>query len=193
MQGQVDDLNIDFALLITWTTFGTWLPGDRRGYVSNTLRDDGSFAPKHNITGTPVMAADRKTWFNARRLQRFPTVRLIQPQPIVVAEAIVAASIERGWQILRAAIMWNHVHVLITRCPDGGPAVRRILKGVSQAALSKSAGRPKRWWTAGGSNRYLHGNRAVHAAFSYVANQPGKLADVLHNQVHRCNSTTSPQ
>jgi hypothetical protein len=26
-----------FALHITWTCYGTWLPGDQRGHVSNVL------------------------------------------------------------------------------------------------------------------------------------------------------------
>ena len=35
-----------FVLHITWTCYGNWLPGDRRGYVSNTLRPEGGFRPK---------------------------------------------------------------------------------------------------------------------------------------------------
>ena len=42
------------------------------------------------------------------------------------------------------AVMANHVHVLVTNCPDDGPAVRRVLKGVSQAELSRGEGRSKR-------------------------------------------------
>jgi len=45
-----------FALLITWTCYGTWLPGDRRGYGSNTRRKDGKYDPKQNIPGTSITA-----------------------------------------------------------------------------------------------------------------------------------------
>jgi len=31
------------AMFFTWTTYGTWLPGDERGHVSNKLRPTGGF------------------------------------------------------------------------------------------------------------------------------------------------------
>jgi hypothetical protein len=43
----------DFALHITWTTYGTWLPGDERGYVANTLQDNELYLPRENVVGTP--------------------------------------------------------------------------------------------------------------------------------------------
>lgn len=78
--------------------------------------------------------------------------------------------------------MRNHVHVLVCNCPDDGPAVRRVLKGVSQAALNDVEG-VRRWWTSGGSDRYKHGNDAIEAAFAYVANQEGKLVEIVETQV----------
>jgi hypothetical protein len=41
----------DFALLLTWTCYGTWLPGDARGYVSNTRSNHGGFEPLQNAPG----------------------------------------------------------------------------------------------------------------------------------------------
>ena len=49
--------------------------------------------------------------------------------------------------------------------------VRRILKGVSQNAICKYDCKAKRWWTEKGSDRYLHGERAILAATQYVGNQ----------------------
>jgi REP element-mobilizing transposase RayT len=85
--------------------------------------------------------------------------------------------------VLRAAIMWNHVHVIVCNCPDNGPEVRRILKGVSQSAISRFLGKPRRSWTAGGSDRYLHGERAITTAVQYVANQPGILAEIVNMSI----------
>ncbi|VTU02288.1 hypothetical protein : Marine sediment metagenome DNA, contig: S01H4_S10653 (Fragment) OS=marine sediment metagenome GN=S01H4_46183 PE=4 SV=1 [Gemmataceae bacterium] len=169
-----------FAIHITWTTYGTWLPGDPRGYVSNTRKPDGTFERKHNTPGTPCDAADAETYENARRAQAHETVWLTREQAAVVARNLARAATDkdRGWHILRAAVMANHAHVVVTGCPNDGPAVRRVLKGVTQAALSRHHGSPRRWWTEGGSDRYKHGDRAVEAAVEYDAHQHGILAGV---------------
>jgi len=169
--------------LITWTCYGTWLPGDRRGYVSDTFHPDGSRAPKHNVPGTPYTANDEYTYQRAQRRQKGATVRLKRDEAVVVAEGLVSAANQRGWWILRAAAMWNHVHVVVVDGPRDGPGVRRALKGPTQARLSQHAGGPRRWWTRGGSDRYLPDERAIQAAVQYVARQHGILAEVIDMEV----------
>ena len=44
---------MDRCWLLTSTTYGTWLPGDRRGFVSNVGDKAGSWV-RHNLPGTPV-------------------------------------------------------------------------------------------------------------------------------------------
>jgi REP element-mobilizing transposase RayT len=177
-----------FALLITGTCYGTWLPGDRRGYVSNTRRKDGKYDPRQNIPGTAITADHALTRQYAVAAQKYATASLDATQARIAAEAIVDACAKRGWHVLRSSLMWNHVHVIVTDCPDNGPEVRRILKGVSQNALSSHLGKPRRWWTAGGSDRYLHGETAIDAATRYVANQPGILAEIVDMMVLDTNS-----
>ncbi len=168
-----------FALHITWTCYGTWLPGDERGHVSNVLSSEVGFDPKHNVPGTPITAGDDYTRSQARAQQKHATVWLTADQALGAAEELVKAARERHWRIPRAALMANHMHVIVMDCPRDGPAVRRALKGVSQAALSRALGKPRRWWTQGGSDRYKHGAEAVEAAIAYVANQERKLAEIV--------------
>jgi REP element-mobilizing transposase RayT len=168
-----------FALHITWTCYATWLPGDRRGYVSNTLLPEGGAVPKQNTPGTPYRADDPYTLRTARARQKGETVGLSADEARCAARSLVEAARARSWRILRASLMANHVHVVITDCPDDGPAVRRVLKGNSQAALSAETGRPQRWWTAGGSDRYKHDHAAIEAAVAYVAGQQGILAQIV--------------
>jgi hypothetical protein len=85
--------------------------------------------------------------------------------------------------ILRAAVMANHVHVVVMNCPIDGPAVRRILKGNVQQQLCAAIGESRRWWTAGGSDRRPCGVQSIDETIRYVANQEGKLADVVENVV----------
>jgi REP element-mobilizing transposase RayT len=173
----------NFALLITWTCYGTWLPGDRRGYVSSTRLPDATYDPKQNIPGSPITADHSLTRQHAVEQQKHTTATLDQERALVAAHGIVDACAIRNWQVVRAALMWNHVHVIVKQCPDNGPEVRRILKGVSQNAICKHDGKSRRWWTEKGSDRYLHGERAVLAAAQYVANQPHPLAEIVDMQV----------
>jgi hypothetical protein len=45
-------LRVDRHWLLTSTTYGTWLPGDPRGFVSNVADGPGPEV-RHNIPGTP--------------------------------------------------------------------------------------------------------------------------------------------
>jgi REP element-mobilizing transposase RayT len=169
------------ALFLTWTTYGTWLPGDERGHVSNTLHRDGGFDPKQNRPGTPYAADDAYTRERAKQLQKWESVWLSASQALVVAQSLAGVSVQRGWMMLRASVMSNHVHALVIRCPLEGAAVRRVLKGNCQAALSEAAGQSHRWWTAGGSDRKRSGDESIAATTRYIADQPGKLAEVIEN------------
>ena len=171
-----------YALHITWTCYGTWLPGDERGHVSNVLLEQGGFLAKANVPGTAYRPGNEFTWRRAQQLQKQETVNLTPDQALVVAEALARAAQERGWLIVRCAVITNHLHVVVMNCPNDGPLVRRILKGTSQAALSDHLGRNRRWWTAGGSDRYKNDWPAIEAADQYVANQPGKLAVIVHGR-----------
>jgi REP element-mobilizing transposase RayT len=171
-----------FALLETWTCYGQWLPGDPRGYVSNTLTEEG-YRAKRNVPGTAYDRDERATHRLAKALQKHPTTWLTPELAMVAAEGLLGAAVDREWMILRAAVMSNHVHVVVAECPDDGSTVRRVLKGVSQVALNAYVGKPCSWWTHGGSDRYLHGERAILAAVNYVTRQERMLAAVENNQI----------
>jgi hypothetical protein len=141
----------DFAIHHTWTCYGNWLPGDPRGYVANTLQGDGTYRKNENVPHSAYAADHPEMLERARRLMKDTPVNLDREQAHIVAEALIKAASARGWHIGRAAVMGNHVHVVIWNCPNDGPAVRRVLKGVTQAALSDHRGESHRWWTAGGS------------------------------------------
>lgn len=172
-------LQFDFALHITWTTYGTWLPGDARGYVSNTLQDNGFYLPRRNIIGTPYTQDSPTTRKRAASLQKHPTAYLTTRLALGVAEELVEAASQRDWYIARAAVMAAHVHVVVMNCPADGPAVRRILKGTTQARVSKLHRNVRKWFTAGGSDRYKNTPREIENAIRYVARQERMLAGVV--------------
>ena len=174
------------GLLETWTTYGTWLPGDERGHVSDLVDDLGKRQAGETTPGLPYMPADSATRERAIKLLKHPPVYLDRKMARVVAEELVKAARKRGWRILCAALMPNHVHVVVTDCPNDGPAVRRILKGTTQAALTKHVGKAQTWWTEGGSDRYKNDSAALDASVRYVADQLGKLVEIIDMEVVNC-------
>ncbi len=175
-----------FALLETWTTYGTWPPGDARGYVGHTIQAPGVWEGRENAPDTPYAADHERTRAIAASSLKDTTVWLMPEQAEVVAHELIDSSHRRGWSIGCAAIMANHVHVVIFDTPPDGPTVRRILKGTTQAALSKYHGSPRRWWTAGGSDRYKNDDSAIETALRYVENQRGILVEIRDGAIfHR--------
>jgi REP element-mobilizing transposase RayT len=109
---------------------------------------------------------------------------MLTPQQALWASAsFVGTARKHSWRIPRAAVMANHVHIVVMDCPDDGESVRRIFKGTSQATLSEKQGRNQRWWTTGGSGRYLHTDHAIEGAIRYVAEQEWKLAEIIDMNV----------
>ena len=73
---------VRFGLFITWTCYGTWMPGDERGFVSNKLLprgpdgSGGGFVRKINTVGEEPHRDDPYTLQRAKTLQKQLKVRL---------------------------------------------------------------------------------------------------------------------
>ena len=106
-----------FALLLTWTTYGTWLPGDERGYVASSPHATGGSTPRQNIPGSPYAAGDGFVRWRAGALQTGDSVWLSRQQAVWAAHSFVGTARGRSWRILRGAIMSNHVHLVVMDCP----------------------------------------------------------------------------
>ena len=170
--------------LLTWTTYGTWMRGDARGYVGETLQPDGSVLPRVNEPGKNYSADDSLTLTtDLARLKNRP-VLLGQSEATVVAEALVELSRRRAYMIRSAAVMSDHVHVAMDAEPEEARWAIRRFKSITAVRLSQRFGSPSgRWWTREGSKRIKESRSAYEAAIRYVANQSGKLAEVVDNQV----------
>jgi len=162
--------------LITWTTYGSRLPGDARGFVGNIREADGTQV-RHNIPGTPLDTDIPALERYVQSQMKGPPVTLVRPQ----AEALIAQYQEtariRGWLLQAASVMYNHTHVLVGVPGDPDPiAMRDQLKGWATRALKKLGPIPVNggWWTVGGSRRKI---AKVSAAVVYVVKeQPNPLA-----------------
>src|SRR5688500_14303497 len=93
------------AYHLTWTTYGTWLPGDQRGWVER---------------GVPVIRdADPDREQAARERMAEAPVILTEAQRQIVEQTIRDHCRIRGWTLHALNVRTNHVHVVVTAERDG--------------------------------------------------------------------------
>jgi REP element-mobilizing transposase RayT len=163
--------------LLTWTTYGTWLPGDRRGFVS-PVRDNDGRQVIHNVVGTPVDKDDPRLRSAATERMAGPSIWLRDVHATVALRQLHAHVAFRDHDLEAAAIMANHVHIVVG--VSGDPSPSRLLgdfKSYLSRALNAECGRPTggTWWTESGSKRKLPDDEAVRMAVDYVRRQAHPL------------------
>ncbi len=150
------------AYFLTWTTYGSWLPGDERGWVDRQHR-----------SGEAVDAARPLLEAHSRELLKGPAVVLDEAMRAAAETAIGGACGEYGWMVHALAVRTNHVHIVLTAREVSPGKAMGVLKQCGTKALDKMKDeRPApRWWTEDGSKRALYTEKAVCAAVEYVRNQ----------------------
>ena len=145
------------AYFLTWTTYGTWLPGDDRGWV---LKGKGFQLPN------PV----RKKGSEERMTESTST--LDEEQREVVEKTITDHCKVRGWELHALNCRTNHVHVVVSanRKPEDVQDqfkawCTRKLKELQQARNEKHR---EHWWTERVSQRYIGDEESLEAAVRYV-------------------------
>jgi len=164
---------MDRYWLLTWTTYGTWLPGDDRGFVSNVRDGDGPEV-RHNAPGMEPDAKQRGLWHAAKVKMAGPAVYLTTEQAQSILEQFQETARYRGWELLAVAIMPNHLHLVVGVPGDPEPdTLLRDFKSYASRRLNKAFDRPQNgtWWTESGSRRKLPDDGAVRGALAYVENQ----------------------
>lgn len=148
------------AYFLTWTTYGTWLHGDRRGSV-----DDA-----HNVFGHPVLEARPDRAARIREgLAEQPFVMTARVRE-VVDDAIRAHAEIRSWRVLGLNVRTNHVHLVIEASSHSPEQVMAQCKSWATRRLRDRGlldGR-KRVWTKMGSTRSLWNEQALTAALDYT-------------------------
>ena len=152
------------AFFITWTTYGSWLPGDERGWV---------------YRGKGFQLSDPIRKSAAEMLMTEDVCVLDEEQRRLVEETIVNHCRIRAWELRAVNCRTNHCHVVVSanRDPD---EVReqfkawgtRKLKELEQARQKKSETAAKvirkNWWTERRSVRYIGDEASLEAAIRYV-------------------------
>ncbi len=164
---------MDRHWLLTWTTYGTWLPGDERGFVSE-VNDGKGGRVIHNLPGTPYDAGWDRLAFDSRERLACQPIYLVSEQAEVAFSQFQETTEYRGWQLVAVGIMANHVHVVVGVPGDPKPEdILRDFKSYASRALNREFGRPASgtWWTESGSKRKLKDEAAILGAAAYVRDQ----------------------
>jgi REP element-mobilizing transposase RayT len=153
------------AYFITFRSYGTWLPGDERGWVDLN----------HNVFGTPYRPPSSSRQVTAENRLRHAAIDFRAEERSAVDRAIRRVCEHRHWPLHAVNVRSNHVHVVVS----GGTPPEHIMNALKSwgtrslgEANLRAAG--TKVWARHGSNRYLWDEGAVEAACNYVVHGQDK-------------------
>lgn len=160
------------TLFITWTTYGSWLPGDSRGWMK---WQKGEQQPQPALN----------EWCK-KRMQAKP-VLLDAPQRQIVEDVIREHSQHRGWELHAVSVRSNHVHVAVTvvlrtgsqdyRVADGLKRVRDQFKANATRVLRQGENpiRNEKTWTKGGDIQFIDSDEDLERVMIYIAEAQDRM------------------
>ena len=153
--------NDPLGFLITWSTYGTWLPGDSRGWVEYhkgwQLPD-----PIRELEAAASMTED--------------ACRLNQTERTAVEEQIVETCARRSWHLHAANCRSNHIHVVVSAFDTPPKKIRADLKAWATRCLKEQFDPLReKWWADRGSIRFLFGDLSLETAVSYVSEAQDRM------------------
>ena len=137
--------------MITWTTYGTWLQGDERGYVKNGQTYDGNKA---------LMQRNKK-------LQAQDMIKLSRNQQQVVRKAITEEAELQDQRIYALSVQSNHVHIVAEYIRQPISKIVAYYKKSARLAL-KATGHSGKIWTKGYDKRFCFDRAALEQRIKYV-------------------------
>lgn len=148
------------AYFLTWTTYGTWLPGDERGWVKWHGGFQQPSEPLRNYS-TAKMAE---------------TAITLDSQQRELVDATIRRHCEiRGWSLHALNVRTNHVHAVVTATEHAPDIVVEQFKAWCTRKLkeldstrSEMVARRKHWWTEGASKRFINVEPDLASAVEYV-------------------------
>jgi len=136
------------AYMITWTTYGKWLQGDKRGYVKN-----GKILPTNQSLEDS----------NKQNLSKEP-VKLTKTHRQIVQDAIFEKAKQLNQKIYALSVSSNHVHIVAEYIAMPIGLVVRHYKG---SALRK-VGLSGKIWTKGFDKRYCFDQQTLQNRINYA-------------------------
>jgi REP element-mobilizing transposase RayT len=147
------------AYFITWSTYGTWLPGDKRGWVD--YRSGWKMPnPMRELEAMAKMTED--------------ACILTMEQRLAVHDQIEETCRYRGWELHAVNCRSNHIHVVVS-APVAAKLARSTLKAWATRKLKDQyrLRHPRlivreNWWVERGSQRFINDEDSLEAVIIYV-------------------------
>jgi REP element-mobilizing transposase RayT len=156
--------------MITFTTYGTWLQGDTKGFVTDgKVRGENITLKRSNIRNLTKAA-----------------VRLSRREKEIVSNAIIEAAKRFEQKILAITVRSNHVHIVAEYVAVPIGVIAGYYKNAGRVALQKN-GFKGRVWTKGYDRRFCFSERELRARVDYV-NKHGKKPTKIKSQTIGCVS-----
>lgn len=139
------------AYMLTWTTYGTWLQGDERGYC----KDGKTLAPNPGLYNANC---------NALRHQPF---YLSNEQRDAAKAAIQAEALRIGQHICAVTVQSDHVYSILAKTQDTIESAVHRYKRTATYVLRKEGVRGN-VWTRKYDKRFCFDQRQLNARIEYV-------------------------
>ena len=145
------------GFMATWTTYGTWLQGDRRGYVKNGI----------------TLGVNAELEKSNRELLKHETINIPKSLRKTVETAILKEAEEIGQKVYALTICSNHVHIVVESTGEGcGYSVGRFKKAATKAL--REYGFANKVWTKGYDKRYCYNQHELETKIKYVQRHKDK-------------------
>lgn len=142
------------AYFITWTTYGTWLPGDDRWWQRKGI---GSQQPPNKLT------------LDSAREKMKESAFLMNPEQRTVVERTIKKHCQvRGWKLHAVNARSNHVHVVVTASGYRPELVRDQFKSWCTRRLKETVKHRERFWTARASCRWINHDEDLDSVVIYT-------------------------
>ena len=139
------------GFMATWTTYGTWLQGNKKGYVKN---------------GT-IFEENPKLEQSNKELLKHNEITIPENLRAIVKDAILKEAHQIGQKVYAIAVCSNHVHIVIEsigqRC---GYSIGRFKKAATKAL--RKYGFMNNVWTKGFDKRYCYDYEQLEKKIQYV-------------------------
>ena len=139
------------GFMATWTTYGTWLQGDRRGYV------------KDGVT----LGANAQLEKSNEESLKHDKIMIPKSLRKMVENAIIKEAEQIGQKVYAIAVCSNHVHIVVESTDEKcGYSVGRFKRAAT--ITLREYGFVDKVWTKGYDKRYCYNQNDLETRIKYV-------------------------
>ena len=146
-----DTMKRMIGYMVTWTTYGTWLQGEKKGYVKN---------------GKILAQSDKFKSANQRQ-QKYPKVKLNSEQKQIVENTIIEEARRINHEIFTITVCSNHVHIVAGVSKESIEQAVHRYKYSATLALRKF-GTQCEIWSKGFDKRFCFTDKELENKIRYV-------------------------